>query len=90
MRYTFLVSLTGVFSCIMPGKLARKARLKVCGKLPHPVFKSEKKPTLKPKLTSAGAYREFVSPLFHTYMLYLPLKNLLMWVSVYEQTNIDT
>ena len=38
-----------------------KARLNVCGELPHPLFGLEKKPTFKPKFTSAVAYWAFIS-----------------------------
>ena len=78
-----------LFSCIMPEKLARKARLMSLWWVATPSFSTwKKKPIFKPKLTNAGAYREFVSPKFCAYGLYWPLKILPTLVGAYGQTNI--
>lgn len=73
-------------SCIMPKKSARKATLEVCGNCHIQPFDLDKKPTFRPRLTSAGAYKRITSPLFCAYRLYLLLNYLLTWVSVYRQT----
>jgi len=53
-------------SCITPEKWAKKAKLKVCGKLPHPDIR-----TFEPKLMGSGAYRGFVLLYFvHTGCIY--------------------